>query len=78
MAIAIHTMWNFTQNFLFGLPNSGIVSQGSFLHLDAAAGSVFYDAVFGVEGALPAVLVDLALAVAVVLLAKRKAARAEA
>ena len=78
MAIAIHTMWNFTQNFLFGLPNSGIVSQGSFLQLDAAADSVFYDAVFGVEGALPAVLVDLALAVAVVLLAKRKAARAEA
>ncbi len=61
MAIAIHTMWNFTQNFLFGLPNSGIVSQGSFLHLEASSSSIFYDAVFGVEGSITSVFVDLLL-----------------
>ena len=74
MAVAVHTMWNYTQNFLFGLPNSGIVSQGSFLHLEAARGSVFYDAVFGVEGTLTAVLVEGLLCVGVWLLARKKSA----
>ena len=72
MCIAIHTAWNFTQNFLFGLPNSGIVSARSFLHLEAASSSLFYDAGFGVEGGLPGVLAQLLLAGAVLLLAKRK------
>ena len=72
MAIAIHTMWNFTQSILFGLPNSGIVSQGSFLHLEAAKGSFFYDAVFGVEGAFPAIVVELLLIAGLWLLRNKK------
>ena len=74
MAVAIHTMWNFTQSILFGLPNSGIVSEGSFLHLEAARGSLLYDAAFGVEGALPAIIVELALCVWLWLSAKKRAA----
>ena len=60
----IHTMWNFTQNFLFGLPNSGLVSEASVFHLDAATGisNLIYSYEFGVEGALPAVFIDLLLA----------------
>lgn len=73
MAIAIHTMWNFTQSILFGLPNSGIVSEGSFLHLEAARGSLLYDAAFGVEGALPAIIVELALCIWLWLSAKKRA-----
>ena len=73
MAIAIHTMWNFTQSILFGLPNSGIVSEGSFLHLEAARGSLLYDAAFGVEGALPAIIVELVLCVWLWLSAKKRA-----
>ena len=72
MCIAIHTAWNFTQNFLFGLPNSGIVSKSSFLHLEAARDSLFYNVAFGVEGSLTAALVIGALAVCVVLYAKKK------
>ena len=72
LCIAVHTAWNYTQNFLFGLPNSGIVSEGSFLHLDAARDSVFYDAAFGIEGSLSAVLVLAVFAVCVVLYAKKK------
>lgn len=72
MAIAIHTMWNFTQSILFGLPNSGIVSAGSFLHLEAARSSLLYDASFGVEGALPAILVELALCAWLCLAAKKR------
>ena len=72
MAIAVHTAWNFTQNFLFGLPNSGLVSQGSFLHLEAAKGSVFYDPAFGVEGAVTALVVSAALGVWAVLYGRKR------
>ena len=72
MAIAIHTAWNFTQNFLFGLPNSGIVSKGSFLHLEAAKDSAFYDVGFGVESTVTAVLVVALFGAAVVLYARKK------
>ena len=71
--MGIHTAWNFTQNFLFGLPNSGLVSETSVFTLDAVNGTsnLIYDYAFGVEGALPAVLVDLLLGVVIILLAKR-------
>ena len=72
MCIAVHTAWNFTQNILFGLPNSGIVSEGSFLHLEAARDSLFYNATFGIEGSLTAVLVLAAFAGCVVLYAKKR------
>ncbi len=72
MCIAIHTAWNYTQNILFGLPNSGIVSEKSFLHLEAAKGSIVYDAVFGVEGAVTSVIVTAVLAVCVYLYARKK------
>lgn len=69
----IHTMWNFTQNFLFGLPNSGLVSEASVFHLDAAAGisNWIYSYEFGVEGGVPAVFIDLLLIVVILILAKR-------
>ena len=72
LCIAFHTAWNFTQNFLFGLPNSGIVSESSFLHLDAASDSLFYDAAFGVEGTLTAVIVIVLFAAGVVLVGRKK------
>ena len=59
----IHTMWNVTQNFIFGLPNSGLVSEASVFHLGAANGisNWIYSYEFGVEGAFPAVFIDLVL-----------------
>ena len=69
----IHTMWNFTQNFLFGLPNSGLVSEASAFHLGAAnaVSNWIYSYEFGVEGAVPAVFIDALLAAVILLLAKR-------
>lgn len=71
--MGIHTMWNFTQNFLFGLPNSGLVSQVSLFRLDASAGTgnLVYDYGFGVEGALPALIADCLLGIVVLILAKK-------
>ena len=72
--MGIHTAWNFTQNFLFGLPNSGLVSEASVFGLDAANAktTLLYDAVFGVEGAIPAVLADAILGVVCLVLAAKK------
>ena len=73
--IAVHTAWNFSQSIFFGLPNSGIVSAGSFLHLEAARDSAFYSAAFGIEGSLTTTLAYLALILAVLLLSRRKQAK---
>jgi len=72
-AFGIHTMWNFTQNFLFGLPNSGLVSEASVFHLDAATGisNWIYSYEFGVEGGVPAVFIDVLIVVVIFILAKR-------
>lgn len=69
----IHTMWNFTQNFLFGLPNSGLVSEASVFHLDAATGisNWVYSYEFGVEGGVPAVFIDLLLMIVILWCARR-------
>lgn len=60
-AIAAHTLWNYTQNVIFGLPNSGLVFDFSIMKLDAASASdsFFYSAAFGVEGSLFSVIVLL-------------------
>lgn len=66
-AFAIHAAWNFTQNILFGLPNSGIVMPYSVFKLDAATArdSFAYNVGFGIEGTLFA---DIILIIACLLL----------
>lgn len=73
LVMGIHTMWNFTQNFLFGLPNSGLVSEVSVFRLDAVKGTsnLIYNYGFGVESAIPAILADCTLGIVVLLLAKK-------
>ena len=58
-AMAAHAAWNFNQNIILGLPNSGIVSPVSIFKLDAAAAqnSFAYDVEFGLEGTILAVVV---------------------
>ena len=73
IVMGLHTGWNFTQAFLFGLPNSGLVSEVSLFHLAASTGNsnLIYDFEFGVEGGLPSVLADLMIGVVVIILAVR-------
>ena len=72
--IGFHTMWNYTQNVIFGLPNSGIVLPLSIFRLDAASGrdSFSYNAAFGVEGSLMALLVQAVALFFVIFLGKKK------
>ena len=76
--VAVHTAWNFSQSIFFGLPNSGIVSQGSFLHLEAARDSVFYNTGFGVESSFPAALSMLGLTAVLLLIGGKEAKKADA
>ncbi len=71
-AIMFHTGWNYTQNLIFGLPNSGLVSAYSMFRLEAASArsGLFYNAAFGVEGSVGACAV-LALVGLVILLKNR-------
>lgn len=73
----VHTAWNYTQNILLGLPNSGLVSERSFLHLEAASGSIFYDFNFGIEGGLTSILEFAILSILIYFLVKRKKQTAE-
>lgn len=67
-AFAAHAAWNFTQNIIFGLPNSGNVVPYSIFKLEAstARDSFFYNVGFGVEAT---VFATILLIVACVLLA---------
>lgn len=58
-AIAVHTAWNFCQNILLGLPNSGAVVSYSVFKLEAAKDSFAYSTGFGLEGAITATIVLL-------------------
>ena len=73
MAMAAHAAWNFTQNFIFGLPNSGTVYDFSIFKLNSATArtSLCYNVAFGVEASMTAVLV-LAFAVAIFICLGRK------
>jgi len=53
-AVIAHTSWNFCQNILLGLPNSGIVSVYSVFQLDGSPirGSFAYHTDFGIEGTI--------------------------
>lgn len=75
-AMAMHTAWNFTQNILFGLPNSGLVSPYSVYRLDAAAAksSFAYNVGFGIEGTLFADVVLILACVCMYLWGRRQSA----
>lgn len=67
MAFGIHTAWNFCQNILFGLPNSGMPAMYSLFGIASGTEPVSgfaYDVVFGVEGSAFACIVLAAVCAA--------------
>jgi len=72
--IAIHTAWNFNQNLVFGLPNSGYVSPVSILKLDAstARDSFAYNVGFGVEGTVSVCVIMLLACIILCIIGNRK------
>ena len=73
LPMAAHTAWNYTQNIIFGLPNSGIVPTFSIFRLEAstATSNFIYDPSFGVEGAPLALLFTVAIIVVTIILGRK-------
>ena len=72
-ACGFHTGWNFTQSILFGLPNSGYVSNASVFRLDAASATdgPFYTVGFGVESSPGAIILMGILCVVAIVIGRR-------
>ena len=73
-AMAFHAAWNYTQNIIFGLPNSGIVSEYSIFTLEAASArnGLFYNVNFGVEGSIGATAMLFVLAAVIIYINRNK------
>ena len=74
MAMAAHAAWNFTQNFIFGLPNSGSVYDLAIFKLNSATArtSLCYNVEFGVEASVTAVLAFAFASAILLCLGKKK------
>ncbi len=70
-----HMMWNFTQDFIFGLPDSGKPAALSFFNTVTKGSGFFYDEVFGIEGSWMTILVNAVACVIVVLIGRRRRRR---
>jgi hypothetical protein len=67
-----HTAWNFTQMFLFGLPNSGLSSCIALFAGNDVKNNFFYNSVYGYEGSLfTTLLIGLAVVVMAWMLHKK-------
>ena len=73
-AMAAHTAWNYTQNVILGLPNSGSVSPVSVFKLDAASAksSFAYNVEFGLEGSILAITVMTITGLAIIIIYRKK------
>ncbi len=65
ITFAAHAMWNFTQDFIFGLPDSGKPAVVSIFNTTVSGSSFFYDKDFGIEGSVMAILVNVTACVLV-------------
>ncbi len=65
-AFAFHAAWNFSQAFIWGLPNSGLVSTYSIFKLTNGIGnnSFFYSNIFGIEATWFAVILIIVACIA--------------
>ena len=73
IAIGFHILWNFTQNFILGLPNSGTQAVYSLWGIESQSDGVLYSTAFGIESTLTAtILIVLGIVIVTVIGQKRK------
>ena len=78
VAMGAHTAWNYMQNIVLGLPNSGMVVPFSIFKLEAASArnGFAYNVNFGIEGSVMSILVQLIPIIILVYLIKKKGPKA--
>lgn len=74
MSMACHATWNFTQNIILGLPNSGALSKYSIFIMNkkSAVSSFAFDKEFGLEGTILSVTIMCMGCMGMYYLAKRQ------
>ena len=72
-----HMMWNFTQDFIFGLPDSGKPAALSVFSTEVSGSGFFYDKTFGIEGGGMAITVNLISCIIIFLIGRYIRSRAE-
>lgn len=73
LAIGFHTLWNFTQNFILGLPNSGTQAVYSLWGIESQSDSMLYSTAFGIESTLTTtILTIIGIAIVTIIGQKRK------
>ena len=71
LPMAAHAAWNFTQNILFGLPNSGSETHFSVYELVSARDGIAYNTNFGVEGTIYTCVLLLLVNVPVIIIGRK-------
>ena len=72
LACGVHAAWNFTQNIIFGLPNSGQAATKSIYSIVNSNDSFFYSTTFGIEGSIFAAIIFTVSCLALYLLFRNK------
>ncbi len=73
IACGFHSAWNYTQQYLFGIPNSGITSKFGLFQGTELQKNFFFDPVYGNEGSLmTTVCFVMTLAVLVACMVRQK------
>ena len=57
LACAIHSAWNYSQNIILGLPNSGQAATKSVFEVVSSQNNFFYNTTFGIEGSVLTVII---------------------
>lgn len=74
---ALHSVWNFVQGNLYGLPVSGMAAGSSVFRFELSGSELWTGGVFGVESGLGTTIVSVVLIALFLLLPTRKKAAAE-
>ena len=69
--MAAHMIWNYMQDFIFGLPDSGRPAAVSFLNTTVLGSSFFYDKDFGIEGSGMAAVMSILGCLLIILIGRR-------
>jgi membrane protease YdiL (CAAX protease family) len=69
--MAAHMMWNYLQDFVFGLPDSGRPAAVSFLNTTVLGSSFFYDKDFGIEGSGMAAVMSILGCLLIILIGRK-------
>ena len=73
-AVGFHTAWNFTREFIFRLPNSGMSSGLAVFNATNSASFFFFNEAYGNEGSLLCTVILLIVIVIALMMTKKEKA----